>query len=319
MAEFLQKFFGGSSAASKPAEDSGTIVLAISPLKMLTLALVLDFADFATAASPSPASIISSVTGAQDASPTAPSFGQQVVYTKWYRVWERTKPSDFYTELILLPFVLVAVLFHVWGTRANKAKARAWVNAHAPILQSEYSIVGFNARGPNPPEKVLKEKTANEYIGYATGRANAAFSDIKLTLLKRYNPLMLGLEWGMSMFLDSFAPPTERAVIETYVFDGKEREYVPGSDPKGNSTFDPFVWAVVNKNSMRRLRDERYDVSLTQTKDHIKLPGWLTVMSESAEITDTILTPDLVTALEAAGDVLEYMIITDQPLDKPTK
>lgn len=41
-------------------------------------------------------------------------------------------------------------------------------------------------------------------------------------------------------------------------------------------------------------------------------------MSESAEVTDTMLTKDLVAAVEQAGDVLEYLIITDQPVDKPT-
>ena len=234
-------------------------------------------------------------------------------------MWERTKPEDFYTEMILLPFVIVAVIAHLWGKRRNRSKANAWVSAHAPILQSEYAIVGFNTRGPNPPEKLLKEKTAQEYIGYATGRANAAFTDIKLTLLKRYNPIMLGVEWVSSMFFDSMAPPSERVVIETYVFDGKEKEYIPGSEVKGSSAYDAFVWAVVNKNSMRRLRDERYDVSLTQTKDNAKLPAWLTVMSESAEVTDTMLTPDLITAIEAAGDSLEYLVISDQPVDKPTK
>ena len=221
--------------------------------------------------------------------------------------------------MILLPFVLLAVLIHLWGTKTNKRKANAWINAHAPVLESEYAVVGFNKNGDNPPENILKEKTAQEFIGYATGRANAAFTDIKLQLHKRYNPLMFAVEWGFSQFFDSFAPPAERAMVETYVFDGKEKEYVPGSNPKGDSTYDAFVWAVVNKSNMRRLRNERYDVSLTQTKEHAKLPGWLTVMSESAEITDTMLTPELCSALEAAGDSLEYLIISDQPIDKPTK
>ena len=221
--------------------------------------------------------------------------------------------------MILLPIVLLLVAVHVWGTKTNKRKARSWINAHAPILQSEYAVVGFNVDGNNPPEAILKEKTAQEFIGYATGRANAAFTDIKLGLHKRYNPLFWFAELLVSTFFDSFPPPTERVIIETYVFDGKEKEYVPGSDVKGNSSYDQFVWAVVNKSNMRRLRDERYDVSLTQTKDHPKLPGWLTVMSESAEVTETLLTPDFITAIEAAGDALEYLIVSDQPIDKPTK
>ena len=68
---------------------------------------------------------------------------------------------------------------------------------------------------------------------------------------------------------------------------------------------------------MKALRDERYDVSLTTTKDHPKLPIWATVMTESAEVTDFLLTPELVKAVEAAGELMNYLIITDQPIDKP--
>ena len=49
---------------------------------------------------------------------------------------------------------------------------------------------------------------------------------------------------------------------------------------------------IVNKMQMRKLRDERYDASLTFTKDNSKLPDWATVMSESAEVTDMMLTKD---------------------------
>jgi hypothetical protein len=69
---------------------------------------------------------------------------------------------------------------------------------------------------------------------------------------------------------------------------------------------------------MQAIRDERYDASITFTKDNAKLPAWLTVMSESAEITEALLTPELVKAAEKAGELLEYLLITDQPVDKPT-
>jgi hypothetical protein len=42
-------------------------------------------------------------------------------------------------------------------------------------------------------------------------------------------------------------------------------------------------------------------------------------MSESAEITDALLTPELIKAVTEAGEDLEAMIITDQPIDAPKK
>lgn len=111
----------------------------------------------------------------------------------------------------------------------------------------------------------------------------------------------------------------------SYPFDGKEALTVPAlpgaaelrsKDTK--SAYDGFVWAIVNKDRMKQIREERYDISTTFTKDHAKLPVWLTVMSESAEITDALLTPDLIKATQSAGDLLDYLIVTDQPLEKPT-
>lgn len=244
------------------------------------------------------------------------------------------------------------VLVHLWGTRKNKRKAKAWITAHAPVLQKEFAAVGFGGRkAPSVddvqstglakalssndlviPEELLKERTAQEYVTYATGRQNVAFVDITLSLFKRYNPLYLMGEYVLSFFFDSIATPTERMEATAYAFDGKEKELVPvpggkqgqeiiESRSKGsNSTYDGFVWAVVNKDVMRRLRDDRYDVSLTSTKDHARLPTWATVMSESAEVSDLLITQDLIKAIEKAGDAtFEYLIVSDQPLDKPTK
>lgn len=222
---------------------------------------------------------------------------------------------------------------------------------HVPAIRSEFALVGFggykrgaSVNGPSDdqeiantlkgsgvatPSELLKEKTANEFVTYASGRQNVAFTDFKIVLNKRYNPVYLVIEQLFALFFESMAPPSEHMEAVVYTFDGKEKEYVPpnvpGSDeisekPKAtNSTYDGFVWAVVNKQSMKKLRDERYDVSLSVTKDHPKLPAWTTVMSESAEITETMLTKDMIDAVERAGDLFEYLIITDQPVDKPLR
>jgi hypothetical protein len=213
------------------------------------------------------------------------------------------------------------------------------MRAHGPILQNEFAVVGFGGRRSaldgvdtsKPIEitpELLKEKTAQEFSTYATGRQNVAFMDIKLSLFKRYNPVTLVLEYIMSFFFESIRPPTERMEATIYAFDGKEKDLVPRpsqaeSDAltKGNpSSYDQFVWAIVNKDIMKGLRDDRYDISLTVTKDHPKLPSWATIMSESAEVTDVLLTESLIKAVEEAGDAsFEHLIVTDQPVDKPQK
>ena len=305
----------------------------------------IDFADFAGAPDPTPASIspiTAQSSGAQAAKPTS-TYGQGIPYTKWYRVWERASPRDFYQEAVILPFILLVFAFLYWGRRKNRSKAKSWLKANGPALEKEYAHIGFGKRralsadgeqnsiltegskSNDVPDTILREKTASEFVTYATGRQNVAFVDFKILLYKRFNPATFLVEYILSFFFDSFRTPTERMEATAYAFDGKERDLVPKSKGQEHdlkipqSSYDNFVWAVVHKESMRNLRDDRYDISLTSTKDHAKLPAWATIMSESAEITDFLLTPELISAIESAGDAFEYLVITDQPIEKPLK
>lgn len=309
-----------------------------------------DFADFAGAPDPSPAPILPVTPHAASVPGATPTGASDIIYTKWYRVWERSKPSDFYAEAVILPFIIVIIGLHIWGRRANKRKAKGWITAHAPILEKEYALVGFGGRkeptvddGQSPgllkngtsedmviPKDLLKEKTAQEYVTYATGRQNVAFTDVKVSLFKRYNPATLIVEFILSFIFDSMRPPVERMEVTTYVFDGREKDLVPARNQQQkdaieaqaktkSSVYDQFVFAVVHKDLMRTLREDRYDISLTSTKDHASLPSWATTMSESAAVTDQLLTSDLIKAIEKAGDAFEYLLVSDQPVDKPAK
>ncbi len=233
-----------------------------------------------------------------------------------------------------MPFILVLVLFHLWGTRKNRRKAREWAKAHVPALQKEFASVGFDGIPHTEnetvtveltnPEKSMKEKSAYEFSTYASGRQNVAFVDVSLKLPKRYNPITFLMEYAFSFFFESWEAPSEKYEALMYAFDGKEKDLVPvvSKDTPlkvNNSTYDGFIWAVVHKSHMRKFRTDRYDASMTFSKDHPKLPQWVTVMSESAEITETLLSKDLIQAIEQAGNDFEFLIVTDQPIDKPMK
>ncbi|KAK0646454.1 hypothetical protein B0T16DRAFT_329271 [Cercophora newfieldiana] len=325
MANVLNSLFGGGKPDPDPVKAAGDS----------------DFADFAEGAEPAPVSF----------PPASNPFGGAGLpaqtarpYTKWYNVHERHSLSDFKTEGIILLVVALVLVLHLIGARLNRTKAKKWIRAHAVALAAEFALVGFSGVPLSASDKsgdellkelsdsnasqgddILKEKSLFEFATYATGRANVAFVDVKLTLTKRFNPLKTLAEQVLGFFIDSFAQPEDVMEAILYPFDGKEALTVPGlpgaaelraKDSK--SAYDGFVWALVHKESMKQVRDDRYDVSLTYTKDHAKLPSWLTVMTESAEITDVVLTPELIAAAEAAGDRLEYLIITDQPIEKPT-
>ncbi|KAK3379832.1 hypothetical protein B0T24DRAFT_613127 [Lasiosphaeria ovina] len=324
MANVLNNLWGGG----KPAPSPATVQAADS-----------DFGDFAKGADPTPidvSPVTHTLAGLGPAQTLRP-------YTKWYNVHERHSLDEFKVEGLILAVITVVLLVHVIGARLNRTKANKWIRAHSPVLVDEFASVGFAGVSPLSADKsgdellqaltddntqlgdaALREKSLFEFATYATGRANVAFLDVKLTLLKRYNPVMTLIEQGLGFFFDTFEQPQDVVEAILYPFDGKEALTVPGIPgaaelraKENKSSFDNFVWGLVHKESMKKVRDERYDVSLTFTKDNSKLPTWLTVMSESAEITDLMLTPELVKAAEAAGDLFEYLIVSDQPLVKP--
>lgn len=233
-----------------------------------------------------------------------------------------------------MPVILLVVLFHFWGTRKNRRRATEWATVHAGALRDEFAVVGFDGV-PKPeeslaveltsPHSILKEKSPQEFSSYASGRQNVAFLDVAIKMPKRANPVTYCMDQVFAFFFDSWAAPEESYEATAYTFDGKEKDLVPvmGNDTSSlkvnNSTHDGFIFAIVHKNHMRSFRNDRYDASITFTKDSPKLPQWVTVMTENAEITDTLLSPELIQAVEQAGHSFKYLIVTDQPVDKPTK
>ncbi|KAH6661109.1 DUF1682 domain protein [Truncatella angustata] len=308
MADFLKNIIGGSKSNEPvPSADS-------------------DFADFAEAPSPTPIAYEKPPPGSATLSGGGPLVTDRP-YTKWYNVHERHSLSEFKAEGVILTVIAVIFTLHFIGTRLNKAKAKAWAKSHAPLLENEFALVGFNGvpNAQQQPEKILKEKSLFEYATYATGRQNVAFVDVGLTLKKRFNPLMTSVETLLGFFIDSYGSPEDSLEATIYPFDGKEAAIVPNlpgaaelRSKDSKSGYDGFVWALVNKDQMKKFREDRYDLSITFTKDNSKLPIWLTCMSESAEITDALLTKDLAAAVEKAGDLFEALIVTDQPTEKPS-
>ncbi|KAH8653439.1 hypothetical protein BX600DRAFT_79133 [Xylariales sp. PMI_506] len=305
MADFLKNIVGTKSSDSPaPSADA-------------------DFADFVEAPAPIP---VENIPGGATLSGSGAAITARP-YTKWYNIHERHTLDEFKAEGLILVAIVVIFTLHFIGSRLNKSKARAWIRAHAPVLTSEFALVGFGgvAGAEKKPEQLLKQKSLFEYSTYATGRLNVAFVDVNLTLKKRFNPVMTFIEAAIGFFFDSFPSPEDLVEVTIYPFDGKESQIVPklpgatelqSKDPK--STYDNFVWAIVNKNQMKQLREDRYDLSITFTKDNAKLPSWLTVMSESAEITESLLTKELASAVDKAGDLFEALIVSDQPIEKPT-
>ncbi|ROT38334.1 DUF1682-domain-containing protein [Sodiomyces alkalinus F11] len=312
MANVLNGLFGGGKSSETPLPSADS-----------------DFADFAGAPDPVPTD-----TPTPLGSGAAPAAATPAIASQWYEVHKRHTIDEFKFEGLILGIGLVLFMIHLVGARLNRNRAKAWAKANAPVLKREFASVGFSglptmdaaaaAGDDDVTTGVLKEKSLFQFASYASGRQNVAFVDVDLTLVRRFNPMLPLAETVLSFFWESMAAPRDVVEAVLYPFDGKESLAVPAvpgthelRSKEGKSAFDGFVWAIVSKERMKELREERYDLSITFTKDNSKLPNWVSVMSESAEITEQLLTPELIKAVEAAGDAFEYLVISDQPVEKP--
>lgn len=224
------------------------------------------------------------------------------------------------------------MVIHFWGVRRNRRIARDWILKHKNVLDQEFALVGFDIQDEPLPggqqEKdldsiaILREDSATEFSCYATGRNNIASANITITLMHRHNPIALLGEFLASFIFDAIPEPRDTVTITLVPFDGEEKILVPSATVSGGkgSKFDNFIWAVVNKKTMSRWRQERYDLSLTMTKDWEGLPRWCSIMTEAKEIGDLVLTNQLREEVEKLGEDggLEYLLVSDQRMEKPT-
>ncbi|ANB13747.1 hypothetical protein AWJ20_4691 [Sugiyamaella lignohabitans] len=220
---------------------------------------------------------------------------------------QRARVYDWSKEFLIVLSIMGYVVLHFLGLRVNQGKVSSWIKAHLDVLQTQFYQVG-------PKPNITSTKSidyivtdgATAYNTYATGRVNVSHVLAKFRLLGRQNFITLSMEYFTSIFLQGFNPRDQIDVVIT------------PSDP---AAIDPFVFAVVNKENMSRSRDQNYFLSITRTVDSDKLPPSFTFMTESAEVTDTVveLAKEFFQALETPGveKVLEYFAITDQQPTAP--
>ncbi|KAF8423538.1 hypothetical protein EV426DRAFT_563207 [Tirmania nivea] len=262
----------------------------------------------------------------------------------WYAVWQRHSPSEFLLEFYVLILITFVVSFHTWGVRRNRRIAREWVSQNKDVLEREFAMVGFDAKGrPNtlteggqdkllseagfgkkevPVDLILRENSPTEFVVYATGRNNVAFMHMSISLMRRNNPIALVGEFLAGFIFDAIPEPRDSVTVTLAPFDGGEQALLQAGGKKGESSkFDNFIWALVNKKTMNKWRQERYDLSLTITRDWEGLPSWCSIMTEAKEIGDLVLTKEIKEAVEKVGEDggLEYLLISDQRLEKPKK
>lgn len=213
-------------------------------------------------------------------------------------ILERLIKYDWSKELIIFGSIIAFVVAHLYGASTNKKKVESWIDAHREVLKEEFFQVGFK----NGKEYVAESPV--DYVSFATGRLLINSFTANFTLKGRQNIISLILEYVLSFF---FNVPAPADTVDIAISINK------------NTPLNGFVFAIVNKEIMKRAREDKYYLSLTKTTDSDKLPVNFVFMSEAPEVTESLFTPELEEAIQKAANVLSYVAFTDQRAEHPEK
>lgn len=210
------------------------------------------------------------------------------------------RPALFQKELYLLTAVVLYAVFYFVGVSINSRKANKWLDAHKTLYKSQFS--------KPVQEGGLTQDGNSDYFAFSTGRRAVSHLHTTFTLRPRHDLLQYAYQ-----FIRGIVELDYRVGDEIELdFTLKDTENIPNA-----------VWAIVAKEELRSIRGKRWDLTFTKTGDSSKLPPTLSVMSEFADITDTLLKPHgplSLGTLLSQPEILPYfrsLSLTDQPRYRP--
>ncbi|GLB33827.1 putative protein of unknown function (DUF1682) [Lyophyllum shimeji] len=206
------------------------------------------------------------------------------------------RPALFQTEVYLLAGLLAYILLITVGISRNSAKVNKWFNAYRPILEQQFS---------KPLGKTgLTKDGYSDFYNFSTGRRNVMTLHTVFTLKPRHDFLQRFYQLART-FIDLQYRPKDDVTLDFRLSPG--------------ALTQDFVWAVVAKDELLSIKDDRWDLTFTKTSENPALPPSLSVMTEFADVTDNLLKPQLIAALNNPK-MLPYfrsLSVTDQPRIRP--
>ncbi|PPQ77766.1 hypothetical protein CVT25_011201 [Psilocybe cyanescens] len=210
------------------------------------------------------------------------------------------RPALLKTEAYLLVAISLYILFAYFGASSNARKAKKWLAVHLPIYERQFSKP--QAKGG------LISDGHSDFFNFSTGRRNVASLHTIFTFRPRHDFFQWAFQTGRTLVDLHYRP------IDDIQLDFK---LAPGA------LADNFVWAVVAKDELMSVKNNRWDLTFPRSSENPTLPPSFVVMTEWADVTENLLKPignfSLLTALQDPK-ILPYfrsLSITDQPRERP--
>ncbi|KAK7470639.1 hypothetical protein VKT23_002063 [Stygiomarasmius scandens] len=209
------------------------------------------------------------------------------------------RPALLKNEAILFGILVFYVLFWYFGASINSRKAEKWMEAHKAILARQFSKPSAGSTG-------LLRDGYSDFFNYSTGRRNVASLHVIFSLRPYHDLVQLLFQFVRGM-IDVQYNPKDDLELDFKLF--------PEALPHD------FVWAIVAKDELRTIKDNRWDLTFTRTTENPILPPALSVMSEYADVTESLYKthPALLNVLKDPENLRYFrsLSVTDQPRDRP--
>lgn len=226
-------------------------------------------------------------------------------YDGWQLSWKFLvfRPAILRVQACLLLALLVYAGLSLYGKTANARKADRFYSVVLPLFSQQFS----------KPTSGLVSDGPSDFFVFSTGRRAISSLHTVLALRPRHDLLQFIWQYLWSAYDLRYEP-----------FDALTFDFTLGSDAAA-ATPD-FIWAVMRKSELTVIRDQRWDLqTFTRTANHPGLDSTLFVMSEFADVTETLVklapsrnsTP-LLTLISSALPYLRVFSITDQPEERPS-
>ncbi|KAJ7771391.1 hypothetical protein DFH07DRAFT_804199 [Mycena maculata] len=206
------------------------------------------------------------------------------------------RPALFQKEAALLGALLFYALFFLYGRWINTRRATKWLEAHLPVLEQQFS----------KPKRWIKDGYS-DFFNFSTGRRNVASLHAVFALIPRHDFFQWAFQTGRT-FIDLQYRPVDDLQLDF--------KLLPGT------LAHDFVWAVVSKDELLSVKNDRWDLTFTKTSENPGLPSKFSVMSEFGDVTDGVLKAFPLAKVLENPKIAPYfrsLSITDQPRDRPTK
>lgn len=156
------------------------------------------------------------------------------------RYWRLVfRPLEFKLEAYILAGFALYIGVYFWGKSVNKTRAFAWIEKHSEFYNTQFSE-------PLSDGGEIVADGPTDFAAYSTGRRGIYSLHTTFKLLPRHDLIQQVYLFIRGLVQLEFNPRDE------VLLDFKVR-YSSAGTPG-------FVWAVVDKNELKRVRGERWDL-----------------------------------------------------------